>query len=86
MTTSTGAIRSASLYDGVEIDLGVEPEGWDAPGFDDSAWTPAREVGIDTSGVEPRIAGGVRTVGEWDVDVEPRDGHVFLDAGQNMAG
>lgn len=85
-TTSTGAIRSASLYDGVEIDLGVEPEGWDAPGFDDSAWTPAREVGVDTSGVEPRIAGGVRTVGEWDVVVEPRDGHVFLDAGQNIAG
>ena len=85
-TTSTGGIRFASLYDGVEIDLSAEPDGWDTPGFDDSAWTPARAIAVDASVVEPRIAGGVRTVGEWDVRVEPRDGHAFLDAGQNIAG
>ena len=65
-TTSTGGIRSASLYDGVEIDLRAEPDGWDAPGFDDSGWTPAREIDVDTSVVEPRITSGVRTIGEWD--------------------
>lgn len=85
-TTSTGGIRSASLYDGVEIDLRAEPHGWDAPGFDDSAWPPAREIGVDTSVVEPRIASGVRTVAEWSVPVERRDGHAFLDLGQNIAG
>ncbi|KRE31357.1 alpha-L-rhamnosidase [Agromyces sp. Soil535] len=85
-TTSTGGIRSASLYDGVEIDLRAEPDGWDAPGFDDSAWTPAREITVDTSVVEPRITGGVRTIGEWNATVEPRDGHTFIDAGQNIAG
>lgn len=85
-TTSTGGIRSASLYDGVEIDLRAEPDGWDAPGFDDSTWTPAREIPVDTSVIEPRISGGVRTIAEWAVDLEQRDGHVFIDAGQNIAG
>lgn len=85
-TTSTGAIRSAGLYDGVEIDLRAEPEGWDTPGFDAAHWAPAREIPVDTSVVEPRIAGGVRTVGEWEVESQPRADGTFLDAGQNIAG
>ena len=85
-TTSTGGIRSASLYDGVEIDLRAEPHGWDAPGFDDSAWSPVREVGVDISVVDPRITTGVRTVAEWSSPIEPRDGHAFIDLGQNIAG
>lgn len=85
-TTSTGGIRSSSLYDGVEIDLRDEPEGWDAAGFDDSAWAHAREIAVDTSIVEPRISGGVRTIGEWEASVEPRGGGAFIDAGQNIAG
>jgi alpha-L-rhamnosidase len=85
-TTSVGGIRSASLYDGVEIDLRDEPAGWDAPGFDDSGWASAREIGVDASVVEPRLTTGVRTVAEWDVAVQPREGHAFLDLGQNIAG
>ncbi|MCP2032624.1 alpha-L-rhamnosidase [Okibacterium sp. HSC-33S16] len=85
-TTSTGGIRSNSLYDGVEVDLRAEPDGWDTAGFDDSAWPRARTVDIDTASVEPRIAGGVRTIAEWDVDVEEREGHSFLDLTQNIAG
>ena len=85
-TTSTGGIRSASLYDGVEIDLRAEPVGWDAPGFDDSGWTAAREIDVDTSVVEPRITGGVRTIGEWPAPIEAREGHAFIDVGQNIAG
>jgi alpha-L-rhamnosidase len=85
-TTSTGGIRFASLYDGVDIDLAAEPDGWDEPGFDDSAWVPAREIAVDTSVVEPRITGGVRTVGEWPATIEARDGHAFIDARQNIAG
>ena len=85
-TTSTGGIRSASLYDGVEIDLRAEPHGWDAPGFDDSAWSPVREIGVDISVVDPRITTGVRTVAEWSSPIEPRDGHAFIDLGQNIAG
>ncbi|MEI5582904.1 MULTISPECIES: family 78 glycoside hydrolase catalytic domain [unclassified Agromyces] len=84
--TSTGGIRFAGLYDGVDVDLAAEPDGWDAPGFDDDAWAPARRVDVDTARVEPRIAGGVRTVGEWDVRAEPRGDRAFLDVGQNIAG
>jgi alpha-L-rhamnosidase len=84
-TTSTGGIRFAGLYDGVDVDLAAEPDGWDSPGFA-ANWPAARAVAVDTSTVEPRIAGGVRTVGEWEVHAEPRDGHAFLDVGQNIAG
>lgn len=85
-TLSTGAVRSASLYDGTELDLRKEPTGWDSPGFDDSAWARARIIDVDTSLVEPRITGGVRTIGEWAAPVEPREGHAFIDVGQNIAG
>lgn len=85
-TTATGGIRSAGLYDGVEIDLRAEPEGWDAADFDDSAWVQAIPIDVDTATVEPRITGGVRTIREWDVAVEQREGHSFLDSGQNIAG
>lgn len=85
-TSSIGGIRSAGLYDGVEIDLRAEPAGWDTADFDDSAWVPARAIDVDTTTVEPRITGGVRTIREWDVDVQQRDGHSFLDATQNIAG
>ncbi|MWB97140.1 alpha-L-rhamnosidase [Agromyces seonyuensis] len=83
---STGAIKSASLYDGVEVDLRDEPAGWDVPGFDDAVWPPAVAAERDLSAVEPRLAGGVVTVGEWGVRHEQRPDRVFLDAGQNIAG
>ncbi|WP_127792063.1 family 78 glycoside hydrolase catalytic domain [Agromyces sp. LHK192] len=85
-TTSVGGIRMASLYDGVEIDLRAEPEGWDEPGFDDAGWHPARTIDVDTAVVEPRIAGGVRTIAEWAVEPTPRGDRVVLDVGQNIAG
>ena len=83
---STGAVRAASLYDGVEIDLRDEPAGWDSPGYDDSGWDAAREIDVDTAVVQPRITGGVRTVGEWTAPIEARMGHAFIDVGQNIAG
>ncbi len=85
-TTSTGSILSASLYDGVEIDLRNEPIGWQAPGFDDSGWAASERVDVDLTAVEPRITGGVRTVAEWPVEPRPIDGRTDLDLGQNIAG
>ncbi len=62
------------------------PSGWDAP----ASTTPAgRRPGRSTStprSSSPRIAGGVRTVGEWTAPIEARDGHAFIDVGQNIAG
>ncbi|MRX44642.1 alpha-L-rhamnosidase [Agromyces kandeliae] len=83
---ATGGIRFASLYDGVDVDLAAEPTGWDRPGFDAAAWEPALEIAVDASVVEPRITTGVRTVGEWPVEAQPRGEHTFLDLGQNIAG
>jgi alpha-L-rhamnosidase len=37
--SSTGGMLSDSIYDGEEFDARQEPSGWDAPDFDDSAWT-----------------------------------------------
>ena len=82
----TGAVRSAGLYDGVEVDFAQDPEGWDRPGFDDGSWARAQAVDVDTAVVEPRITGGVRTVGEWAATIEPRGETAFIDTGQNIAG
>lgn len=85
-TTSTGSLRAADLYDGVTVDLRREPAGWDVPGFDDAGWAPARQIAVDTSVIEPRLAGGVRTVGEWAATLEPRPSATRVDVGQNIAG
>ena len=35
---ATGGVRDNSIYDGETFDARLEQEGWDAAGFDDSAW------------------------------------------------
>jgi alpha-L-rhamnosidase len=40
-STDRGPIRSADLLDGEIYDARLEMPGWDAPGFDDSAWERA---------------------------------------------
>ena len=35
---STGAIRAADFYDGAEIDLREEQDGWEMPEFEDASW------------------------------------------------
>ena len=39
-----GPIVFSHFYGGEDHDARLEPEGWDLPGFDDSAWTAARVV------------------------------------------
>lgn len=34
----TGGVRKNGIYDGVDFDARLEPDGWDRPGFDDSRW------------------------------------------------
>ena len=41
---STGALRAADIYDGTDVDLRLEPAGWQRPGFDDSGWPPGRRT------------------------------------------
>ncbi|MBR5035377.1 MAG: family 78 glycoside hydrolase catalytic domain [Bacteroidales bacterium] len=43
-TFGEGEIRSASIYTGEQADLRMRRQGWNTPGFDDSAWEEAVEV------------------------------------------
>lgn len=84
---STAEIRRADLYDGCEIDLRERQDGWDAPGFDASAWQPVRIVPWDASVVEPRVAPPVRVVAELPCERHSRSaGSLRLDGGQNISG
>ena len=62
-SASTGEILSADLYDGATVDLRLRQAGWDAPGFDASAWEPARVLDVPLPAIEPRTAPPVRVVG-----------------------
>ncbi|WP_210480176.1 alpha-L-rhamnosidase [Naasia sp. SYSU D00948] len=84
--TSTGAVTMSSIYDGTDLDLRLDPAGWDTADFDDSSWQPVREVEVDRAVLEPRITTGVKTIAEFEMTAEDRGDHVFLDAGQNIAG
>lgn len=84
---STGSVRRADLYDGCDIDLRREPDGWTEPGFSAAGWVPVRVVPFDPAVVEPRIASPVRVVAELPVTrTERSGGAIGLDAGQNVAG
>ena len=42
-----GAVRSAGIYDGTEIDLTQDAGAFAHAGFDDSSWTPVGVVPVD---------------------------------------
>lgn len=42
--TARGPITYTSIYGGEDFDARLEGKGWDAPGFDDSGWSPAAVV------------------------------------------
>ncbi|HYJ74411.1 MAG TPA: family 78 glycoside hydrolase catalytic domain [Kineosporiaceae bacterium] len=86
---STGEIVAADHYDGSSIDLRLRQDGWDRPGFDDSAWTPVAVVPLDLSILEPQVAPPVRVVETLRPQPLPgaaAEGSTLLDAGQNVAG
>jgi alpha-L-rhamnosidase len=84
---STGAIRAADLYDGAEIDLREEQDGWEMSAFDDASWATAAEVPFDRRILEPRIAPPVRVAASLPVSpIEVRPGLFRTDGGQNITG
>ena len=84
---SSGAIRAADFYDGAEIDLREEPDGWEMPGFEDASWARVVEVPFDSRILEPRIAPPVRVAASIPVaPVEVRPGLFRTDGGQNVTG
>ena len=83
---ATGSIRMSGIYDGTDIDLRLEPRGWDAPGFDDSGWAGVSELDADPALFRPRFAPPVRMVAEIPGVLRQREGFVAVDFGQNIAG
>lgn len=83
---STGSLLMSSIYDGTDLDLGREPHGWDAPGFDDSGWTPVTVLDVDHGLFEPRVAPPVRTVAEFPGTLVARADRTRIDLTQNISG
>ena len=83
---STGAVRMSGIYDGTDLDLRLEPTGWDRPGFDDATWTPATVLDVDPGIFHPRFAPPVRTVAELPGRLSTANGRTSIDFGQNIAG
>ncbi|WP_203582408.1 alpha-L-rhamnosidase [Microbacterium hibisci] len=81
-----GAIRSASIYDGSEVDFTRAEGDPSAVGFDDGSWTTARIVPADAGVFEPRAVAPVRAVAEFPMVATDRDGATALDASQNISG
>jgi alpha-L-rhamnosidase len=42
--TFAGPITFSNIYGGEDYDARLNPAGWDSPGFDDHAWTPAVQI------------------------------------------
>ena len=83
---STGAMRGADLYDGVEVDLRLEPDGWRRPGFTDRSWQSVRTVHLSASLVQ-RSMPPVGVIEILTPLVESSGGGlVRVDAAQNLTG
>jgi alpha-L-rhamnosidase len=86
--TTAGPILYDSIYGGQTYDARKELAGWDAPGYDDSNWEPARVVepplGRLTSQPCPpiRVMAIIKPVSV----AEPKPGVFLFDMGQNFAG
>jgi len=84
--TSTGALLENGIYLGESYDARLEQDGWDKPGFDDSAWQDAEVVegpSLAPQLLPPiRVTERLRPVRVWSPGPEV---HVF-DFGQNFSG
>ncbi len=76
------------LFDGEHVDARLDQPGWDAPGFDDSAWHKVNRVPAPGGRLEPvpheqeRVVETVRPVSVK----EPEPGVFVFDMGRNITG
>ena len=82
------AIRHADLLMGERHDLPLEPEGWDAPGFDDKGWRSVRCRERDSRRLVADPAPPIRVTQEIAPRSIGRDaaGRHIADFGQNVPG
>lgn len=86
--TFEAPILYAEIYHGETYDARREWRGWDAPGFDDTAWRPAQVLEHDHSMLTAQDGPAVRRqeiVPAVSLFTTP-DGERVLDFGQNLAG
>ena len=86
--TAAGPVVSDSVYDGEIYDAREEKPGWDRPGFNDSAWAPARQEQGTAGEISAEIMPPIRVT---DTLVprsmtNPEPGVYVYDFGQNFAG
>ncbi|GAA1642080.1 hypothetical protein GCM10009744_35040 [Kribbella alba] len=85
---TSGPTVSDSLYAGETYDARLALPGWDAPGFDDSLWSPATVMPAPRGRVRAQEHEPIRVVEEVaPVEVtSPREGVWVADFGQTTAG
>jgi alpha-L-rhamnosidase len=86
--STTGPIRYSDMLMGEYYDAPRELPGWDAPGFDGTAWSG---VGVQSKNATPLICEPAEPVRAQDRIVpigvtEPEPGVYIFDLGQNIAG
>ncbi|MDQ0839925.1 alpha-L-rhamnosidase [Sphingomonas faeni] len=86
--TAPSAILMSEIYDGETVDARRASPGWDRPGFDASAWTPARVGTPPDTRLIPLTSPPVRATGERRAITvtEPVPGRFVFDFGQNFSG
>ncbi|MET9970898.1 family 78 glycoside hydrolase catalytic domain, partial [Streptomyces sp. NPDC006356] len=84
----TGAVRASGIYAGETYDARLEPDGWNRPGFDDSAWTPAVPFEWSRETLRTPTAPPIRQVEELapKAVLTSPSGRTIVDFGQNISG
>ncbi len=86
--TSTGPYTYNNIYSGDRYDGRLTPNGWMAPGFDDSSWTPAITVAAPSNLLKAQALPAIRP----SETIKPRlinswgDTVYIFDMGKNIAG
>ncbi len=87
--SSTGAIESASLYDGERFDFGRAEQHWSEGDFDDDTWEPVDVLEFDVSVLRAPKGPPIRrceTLAPASITGAPNDGRYLVDFGQNLTG
>ena len=87
-STTNGPIVASSIYQGEHYDARLEQLDWEMPCFNDSLWSPAKTINLDSRKLvwlrnEPiKVEKEIHPVSIS----EPSDGVYIFDFGQNMVG
>jgi alpha-L-rhamnosidase len=84
--TSTGGVRSASIYHGTDFDFNFAHQAWCKPGFDVSAWNQVTVHPLDKTTLEPRFAAPVRVIQQFKTQLSQHNGNTRVNVTQNISG